>query len=61
MMEFQGFSNYLKRLEKKFDKVYIFNGSLRYRLLAILAGIRSIYQYPLFTSKDVIFQTARFY
>ena len=41
------------------DKVYIFNGSLRYKLLVILAGIKSVYQYPLFTSKDIIFQTAK--
>ena len=45
--------------KRKFDKVYIFNGSLRYKLLAKFAGIKSIYQYPLFTSKDVIFQTAK--
>ena len=32
---------------------------LRYKLLAIFAGIKNIYQYPLFTSKDVIFQTAK--
>ncbi len=45
--------------ERKFDKIYIFNGSLRYKLLAIFAGIKNIYQYPLFTSKDIIFQTAK--
>ena len=27
--------------------------------LAIISGIKEIYQYPLFTSKDVIFQTAK--
>ena len=52
-------SNDIKR--RKFDKVYIFNGSPRYRLLALFAGIKSIYQYPLFTSKDVIFQTAKIF
>ena len=45
--------------KRKFDKVYIFNGSIRYKLLAIFAGIKNIYQYPLFTSKDIIFQTAK--
>ncbi len=55
-----GFLKLSKEIRKKnFDKVYIFNGSLRYRLLAILAGIKSVYQYPLFTSKDIIFQTAK--
>ena len=55
-----GFLKLSKEIKKrKFNKVYIFNGSLRYKLLAIFAGIKSIYQYPLFTSKDVIFQTAK--
>ena len=45
--------------EKKFDKVYIFNSSIRYKFLAIVAGIKKIYQYPLFTSKDIIFHTAK--
>ena len=55
-----GFLKLSKEIKKrKFNKVYIFNGSLRYKLLAIFAGIKSIYQYPLFTSKDIIFQTAK--
>ena len=55
-----GFFNLSKEIKKrKFDKIYIFNGSLRYKLLAIFAGIKNIYQYPLFTSKDIIFQTAK--
>ena len=55
-----GFFNLLKEIKKrKFDKIYIFNGSLRYKLIAKFAGIKSIYQYPLFTSKDIIFQTAK--
>ena len=55
-----GFFKLSKEIKKrKFDKVYIFNGSLRYRLLAMFAGIKNIYQYPLFTSKDIIFQTAK--
>ena len=55
-----GLFNLSKEIKKrKFDKIYIFNGSLRYKLMAIFAGIKSIYQYPLFTSKDIIFQTAK--
>ena len=55
-----GFFNLSKEIKKrKFDKIYIFNGSLRYKLIAMFAGIKSIYKYPLFTSKDIIFQTAK--
>ena len=55
-----GFFNLSKEIKRrKFDKIYIFNGSLRYKLIAMFAGIKSIYQYPLFTSKDIIFQTAK--
>ena len=39
-------SNELKK--HSFDKVFIFNSSLRYNLACKLAGIRQIYQYPLF-------------
>ena len=35
----------------KFDKVFIFNSSLRYNLVSRLAGIKKIYQYPLFKKK----------
>ena len=38
--------------EKKFDKVFIFNSSLRYFLICKLAGIKKIAQYPLFKKKD---------
>ena len=56
----RGFFKLSKEIKRrKFDKIYIFNGSLRYKILAIFAGIKSIYQYPLFTSKDIIFQTAK--
>jgi len=47
--------------EKNFDRVYIFNGSLRYNLIVKHAGIKSIFQYPLYTSKDIIFQTAKIF
>ena len=32
----------------RFDKIFIFNSSLRFNLIAKLAGIKEIYQYPLF-------------
>ena len=55
-----GFLKLSKEIKKrKFDKVYIFNGSIRYRLMSVIAGIKNIYQYPIFTSKDVIYQTAK--
>ena len=55
-----GFSKLRKEIKSKnFEKVFIFNGSIRYRLLALFSGIREIYQYPFFTSKDVIFETAK--
>ena len=42
-----------KDLKKfKFDKVYIFNSSLRFNLIARIAGIKNIYQYPLFKKKN---------
>ena len=55
-----GFFNLLKDIkEKKFDKIFIFNGSLRFLLLAKLSGIKLVYQYPLFTKKDNIVLTAQ--
>ena len=35
-----------------FDKVFIFNSSVRFYLISILAGIKKIYQYPLFKKKE---------
>ena len=34
--------------EYKFDKIFIFNSSLRFNIIARLANIKQIYQYPLF-------------
>ena len=45
--------------EKRFDKIFIFNGSLRFLFLAKLAGIKTIYQYPLFIKKNNIVLTAK--
>tara|TARA_Y100000741_G_scaffold66003_1_gene47538 strand:- start:278 stop:1243 length:966 start_codon:yes stop_codon:yes gene_type:complete len=36
----------------KFQKVFIFNSSLRYKLICNLASIKDIYQYPLFEKKN---------
>jgi heptosyltransferase-2 len=50
---FKGFTNLVKELgEHKFDKIFIFNSSLRFYLVAKFAGIKNIYQYPLFTKKN---------
>ncbi len=35
-----------------FEKVFIFNSSLRFYLVCRLAGIKNIYQYPLFKKKE---------
>ena len=43
-------SNELKK--RKFDKVFIFNSSLRYNLISRLAGIKEIFQYPLFEKQN---------
>ena len=40
----------LKRYE--FDKIFIFNSSLRFNLIARMANIKEIYQYPLFTKTN---------
>ena len=51
-----------KEIKKRnFDKIFIFNSSLRYNLVARLAGIKSIYQYPLFRSKDNIVLSAKIF
>ena len=34
-----------------FNKIFIFNSSLRYKLIAKLSGIKKIYQFPLFQKK----------
>ena len=47
--------------KRNFDKIFIFNSSLRYNLIARLAGIKSIYQYPLFRSKDNIVLSAKIF
>ena len=57
-----GFFKLSKELEKhKFDKVFIYNGSLRYLLISKLAGIKSISKYPLFRKKDNIVTSAKIF
>ena len=57
---FFGFLRLIRELkEKKFDKVFIFNGSLRYWLIAKFCGIKYIYKYPFFTKNDNIVATAK--
>ena len=52
-------TNELKK--RNFDKIIIFNSSLRYNLVAKLTGIKSVYQYPLFRSKDNIMLSAKIF
>ena len=47
--------------KSKFDKVFIFNSSLRYRLVAKISGIKDIRQYPLFRKKDNFFLSAKIF
>jgi heptosyltransferase-2 len=47
-----GSYNLIKDLKNyNFNKVFIFNSSLRFNLIARAAGIKDIYQYPLFKKK----------
>tara|TARA_B110000444_G_scaffold8716_1_gene7622 strand:- start:102 stop:491 length:390 start_codon:yes stop_codon:yes gene_type:complete len=47
-----GLYNLAKDLKKyNFDKIFIFNSSLRFNLIARIAGIKKIYQYPLLKKK----------
>ena len=45
-----------KKLKKyEFDIIFIFNSSLRYRIVAKLSGTKKIYQFPLFKKKKLNF------
>ena len=49
---FFGTLNLIKDLKKfNFDKIFIFNSSLRFNLIARFSNISEIYQYPLFSKK----------
>ena len=57
-----GFFKLVKELKlKKFDKVFIFNSSLRYLLISKMAGIKYISQYPLFRKNDNIVTSAKIF
>ena len=48
-----GSYNLIKDLRKyNFDKIFIFNSSFRFNLIARIAGIKDIHQYPLFKKKN---------
>ena len=48
-----GSLNLIKELRQySFDVVFIFNSSLRYNIISKIAGIKKIYQYPLFKKKN---------
>ena len=50
---FFGTLNLMKDLKKQnFDKIFIFNSSIRFSLIAKLSGIPEVYQYPLFDKTD---------
>ena len=57
-----GFFKLSKDLKlKNFDKVFIFNSSLRYLLVSKIAGIKNISQYPLFKKKDNVVTSAKIF
>ena len=48
-----GFFKLINDLKKyNYDKIFIFNSSIRFNLLSRLVGIKEIYQYPLFQKKN---------
>ena len=48
-----GSYNLIKDLRKyNFDKIFIFNSSVRFNLISKIAGIKDIHQYPLFNKKN---------
>ena len=50
---FRGFINLAKELrDHNFDKIFIFNSSLRFYLIAKFAGIKDVIQYSFFTKKN---------
>ena len=59
---FLGFFKLSRDLKlKEFDKVFIFNSSLRYLLISKIAAIKNISQYPLFRKKDNIVTSAKIF
>ena len=61
---FFGSINLIKDIKKyNFEKIFIFNSSLRFNLIAKFAGISEIYQYPLFkkTKQHIINTPKKFF
>ena len=60
---FLGALNLIKYLKNEnFEKIFIFNSSLRFSLIARFAGIKKIFQYPLFNkNKQHITETAQLF
>ena len=57
-----GFFKLVKYIKnKKFDKIFIYNSSLRYFLIAKVAGVKNVCQYPLFRKKDNIVTSAKIF
>ena len=57
-----GFFKLSKEIKSKnFDKVFIFNSSLRYLLILKIKKIKNISQYPLFRKKDNIVTSAKIF
>ena len=57
-----GFFKLSKEIKSKnFNKVFIFNSSLRYLLISKIAKIKNISQYPLFRKKDNIVTSAKIF
>ena len=57
-----GFFKLVAQLKSKnFDRVFIFNSSLRYFLISKIAGIKKISQYPLFRKKDNVVTSAKIF
>jgi heptosyltransferase II len=49
----KGFFRLINELKKyNYDKVFIFNSSIRFNLISRLSSIKEIYQYPLFQKKN---------
>ena len=57
---FKGIFKLVAELKKRnFDKIFIFSSSLRYKVVSKLLRVKSVFQYPLFKSKDNIVVSAK--
>ena len=59
----KGIFNLALEIKKRnFDKIFIFNSSFRYKIVAKLAKIKNVYQYKLFSKKNQnIIETAKIF